>query len=208
MHPRGVVGHLVGWEMALRPSNRKRNVWAVSLLGVQPTDRILEIGFGPGIAIGDLARRATHGHVVGVDRSEVMRAQAARRNAAAIRAGRVLLTVAPVENLPKFEQSFDKVLAVNNMGMRPEPTLRLKELARLMRGAGQIALVSQPRHPGATAETTRSAARDIVGKLEDAGFVDISVETLDLDPPVACVIGTVPNSREGSSSSDRRRDRA
>src|SRR5215475_8150024 len=184
MYLRGVVGHVVGWEMALRPSNRKRNVWAVSLLGVQPTDRILEIGFGPGIAIRELARRATHGHVVGVDRSEVMRAQAARRNAAAIRAGRVLLTVAPVENLPKFEQSFDIVLAVNNMGMWPEPTLRLKELARLMRGAGQIALVSQPRRPGATAETTKSAARDIVGKLEDAGFVDISVETLDLDPPV------------------------
>jgi SAM-dependent methyltransferase len=136
-----------------------------------------------------------------------MRAQAARRNAAAIRAGRVLLTVAPVENLPEFEQSFDKVLAVNNMGMWPGPTFRLKELARLMRVGGLIALVSQPRCLGATAETTKSAARDIIGKLEDAGFVDISVETLDLAPRVACVIGTVPNSRQGSSSTDHRRDR-
>jgi len=119
-----------------------------------------------------------------------------------------LLTVAPVENLPEFGQSFDKVMAVNNMGMWPEPTLRLKELARLMRGGGQIALVSQPRCPGATAKTTKYAARDIAGKLEDAGFADIVVETLDLDPPVVCVIATAPNLSEGSSSTGHRREPA
>src|SRR5215207_3913775 len=86
MDPRGLPGRPAGWEMALRPSNRKRDVWAVSLMDVQPSDRVLEIGFGPGIAIRDLARRATRGQVVGTDRSEVMRAEAARRNAAAIRA--------------------------------------------------------------------------------------------------------------------------
>jgi len=59
MQPRGFAGWLVGWEMALRPSNRKRNVWAVGLLGVEPSDRVLEIGFGPGIAIRELSRRAT-----------------------------------------------------------------------------------------------------------------------------------------------------
>ena len=86
MDRRGLPGRRAGWEMALRPSNRKRNVWAVSLMDVQPSDRVLEIGFGPGIAIRELARRATRGQVVGIDRSEVMRAQAARRNAAEIRA--------------------------------------------------------------------------------------------------------------------------
>lgn len=116
MHPRGLPGRLAGWEMALRPSNRKRNAWAVSLMDVQPSDRVLEIGFGPGIAVREIARRATRGQVVGIDRSAVMRAQAARRNAAAIRSGRVSLTVAPVEDLPGFGRPFDKVLAVNNMG--------------------------------------------------------------------------------------------
>jgi cyclopropane fatty-acyl-phospholipid synthase-like methyltransferase len=89
----------------------------VSLLGVQPSDRVLEIGFGPGIAVRELARRATHGKVVGIDRSAVMRAQAARRNTAAIRAGRVSLDVASVEDPPDFDRRFDRILAVNNMGM-------------------------------------------------------------------------------------------
>jgi hypothetical protein len=49
--PHGFWGPLVGWIMAVRSSNRRRIVWAVSLLDVQRRDRVLEIGFGPGIAI-------------------------------------------------------------------------------------------------------------------------------------------------------------
>ena len=191
MHPRGLPGRLVGWEMALRPSNRTRNAWAVSLMDVQPSDCVLEIGFGPGIAIREIARRATRGHVVGIDRSAVMRAQAARRNAAAIRAGRVSLIVASIDDPPAFERVFDKILAVNNMGMWSEPVLRAKELAGLLRGGGLLAIVSQPRCPGATAATTAAAAGQIVDTLEAAGLVAIRVETLDLKPPVACVTGTV-----------------
>jgi hypothetical protein len=48
VQPRGFAGRLVGWEMAMRRSNRKRNLWAVDLLEVRPTDCVLEIGFDPG----------------------------------------------------------------------------------------------------------------------------------------------------------------
>ena len=126
----------------------------------------------------------------------MMRAQAARRNTAAIRAGRVSLDVASVEDPPDFDRRFDRILAINNMGMWSEPAVRLKDLAGLLRGGGLIAIVSQPRCPGATAETTAAAAREIVEALEAAGFVAIRVETLDLKPPVACVIGTAPAPRE------------
>src|SRR5918996_4943351 len=100
MRPRGFAGRLAGWEMALRPSNRKRNVWAVSLLDVQPTDRVLEIGFGPGIAVRELSRRASQGLVVGIDHSEVMLRQAARRNAAAVGRGSVELRLGSADDLP------------------------------------------------------------------------------------------------------------
>ncbi len=176
--------------MALRPSNRKRNAWAVTLMEVQPSDRVLEIGFGPGVAIREIARIATRGQVVGFDRSAVMRAQAARRNAAAIGEGRVSLMVASIDDPPAFDRPFDKILAVNNVGMWSEPALRLKELAGLLRGGGLIAIVSQPRCPGATAKTTADAASRIVDALEAAGLVSIRVETLDLEPPVACIMGT------------------
>jgi hypothetical protein len=86
--------------------------------------------------------------------------------------------------------------------MWAEPALRLKELAGLLRGGGLIAIVSQPRCPGATGETTAAAARQTVGLLEAAGFAAIRVETLDLEPPVACVIGTAPSVPTPPSSSN------
>ena len=190
--PRGFVGWLVRWEMALRASNRQRNVWAVGLLGVEPTDHVLEIGFGPGIAIRALSRRATHGLVCGVDHSTVMVRRATRRNAVALRAGRVDLRLASVEQLPTFAEPFDKVLAVNTMGMWREPEAVFQALRRLMRPRGRIAIVSQPRCPGATAETTVAAGRERAARLTAAGFTSIRSDTLALKPPVICVLGEVP----------------
>src|SRR6266566_3736004 len=89
LRPHGFRGRAAGWVMATRGSNRERNIWAVGLLDVQARDRVLEIGFGPGIAIQEFARRATSGLVVGVDHSAVMVQQARKRNAAAASAGRV-----------------------------------------------------------------------------------------------------------------------
>lgn len=192
MRPRGFAGWLAGWEMALRPSNRKRNIWAVGLLGVQPSDRVLEIGFGPGIAIRELSRRATHGLVCGVDHSAVMVQQATKRNAAAVRVGRVDLRLGSAEHLPAFAELFDKVLVVNNMGMWREPVERLEEIHRLMRPGGRITIVSQPRCPGATGETTVAAGREIAARLTAAGFTGIRSDMLALKPPVVCVIGEVP----------------
>jgi len=219
--PTGAVGHVAGWVMGRRASNVARNRWAVDRLDVQPADRVIELGCGPGVALAALAGRATRGLVVGVDHSPVMIGQARRRNRAAVRAGRVRLIHTPVERLP-FDASpfgagpggggpvgagpvgagpvgggpvaggpFDAALAVNTVGMWAEPTARLRDIGRLLRPGGRIALVSQPRCPGASAATSAAAAKELSGLLTGAGFTDLRTEMLDLDPPVACVIGYV-----------------
>ena len=191
-HPRGAAGRVTAWEMAHRPSNRQRSSWAVSLLDVQPTDHVLEIGFGPGLAIAGLVR-AGAGHVYGLDHSGVMLRQASRRNAAAIRAGRVTLVRASVDQIPPaLDGPFDAILAVNSLGFWHAPPEQLAELRRRLAPGGRIAVVSQPRCPGATADTTRSAARDIENLLRDAGFTHLSTHTLPLSPPVACVLAASP----------------
>ena len=189
-HPRGVVGNVAGWVMAHRPSTRQRNRWVASLLDVQPADRVLEIGFGPGLAIAELSRRVgPSGHVYGIDRSDVMLRQATRRNAAAIRSGRVTLTLGTVEQLPPvLDGHFDAVLAVNTLGFWRAPAERLAELRRRLRPGGRIVIASQPRCPGATRRTSLDAAREITDLLRAAGFTRTSTEVLDLDPPVVCVL--------------------
>src|SRR5262245_53386487 len=115
--PTGTAGHLVGWIMGRRSSNVQRNRWAVELLDVQPKERVIELGCGPGVAVAALATKATGGIVVGVDQSPVMIRQARRRNAAAVRAGRVRLYHTSVENLSNVDGVFDAALAVNTAGM-------------------------------------------------------------------------------------------
>ncbi|PRX49475.1 methyltransferase family protein [Prauserella shujinwangii] len=189
--PTGAVGHLAGWIMGRRSSNVARNHWAVRLLDVQPTDRVIELGCGPGVALAALATRAPRGLVVGVDHSRVMIRQARRRNRLATRAGRVRLVHTPVESLSISDGPFDAALAVNTVGMWRDPTARLRELARLLRPGGRIAVVSQPRCPGATAATSAAAAHELADQLAEAGFERIRTEMLDLDPPATGVIGHV-----------------
>ena len=156
--PRGAAGRVTAWEMAHRPSNRQRSAWVVSLLEVRAADRVLEIGFGPGLAVAQLVR-AGAGHVDGIDHSGVMVRQASRRNAAAIRAGRVTLIRASAEALPgALGGPFDAILAVNALAFWPAPAERLTQLQRRLAPGGRVAIASQPRCPGATADTSRAAA--------------------------------------------------
>jgi SAM-dependent methyltransferase len=188
-HPRGLGGRLVGWVMAHRPSNVARSRWAVELLDLAPGERLLEVGCGPGVAIATAARAAT---VVGVDPSPVMISQARRRNRRAVRTGRVTLHCAPVEHLPAFDAPFDKALAVNTVGHWDEPAAGLERIRATLRPGGTIALVAQPRNPGATAADTVAAGRKVVALLEGAGYVATRTATLDLSPPVVCALAQRP----------------
>jgi SAM-dependent methyltransferase len=186
--PAGLPGRMAGLVMAYRSSNRRRNAWAVSLLDVQRDDRVLEIGFGPGIAIRELAHLAADGYVCGLDHSEVMLRQAARRNAEAVRRRRVELRLGRAENLPAFETPFDKILAVNALQFWDQPAEPLRELRRVLRNGGRIAIAFQPRGPGATDAAATTGGQKIATALRDAGFSQVRLETLKLKPAVVCAL--------------------
>ncbi len=174
--------------MAHRSSNVSRGRWVVSQLDLSPSDRVLEIGFGPGIAIDALSRRVPTGQVYGVDHSATMVRTAGRRNRRAIRAGRVQLMEGSADALPPTGSPLDWVVAVNSMGFWPEQHRCLQELRARLRPGGRIAIASQPRCRGATAETSRRAGEQIEHLLRAAGYTVGGRATLPLDPPVVCVI--------------------
>ena len=191
--PTGVVGRLVGLFMATRPSNRERNRRTVDLLQIQDGDRVLEIGFGPGLAIEMAARLARSGKVVGVDHSEVMLRQAARRNRAAIAAGRVQLHLAAADALPPFTHLFDKVLASNVHMFLDDPVSTLQRWLVITRPGGWVAITHQSRKQGATDADTAQGAGRIAADLRAAGFTEVRIETLEMKPVnAACVIGRRP----------------
>ena len=89
------------------------------------------------------------GYVCGIDHSELMVRRAKRLNAEGLRRGVVDLRLGSVpEDLPAFDEPFDKILAVNATMFWREPVARLEELRRLLRSGGLIAVAHQPRGPG------------------------------------------------------------
>ncbi|MDQ3154442.1 MAG: methyltransferase domain-containing protein [Actinomycetota bacterium] len=196
--PRGLVGRLAGWQMAHRPSNRRRNAWVVSVLDPRPGDRVLEVGFGPGLAVAEMSDRVgPTGHVYGIDHSEVMHRQATQRCASAVRDGRVTLVHGSVDALPAtLDGPFDAVVSVNSFAFWADSARRLEDLRRRLVPGGRIAIASQARHPGVTRNPER-AGREISQLLEDAGFTRPRVESLDLDPPVVCVLAAADGTDDG-----------
>jgi len=191
--PSGPLGVLAGFVMRVRPSNRLRNARTLDLLDIQPEDRILEVGFGPGVAVARAAELATAGKVVGVDHSELMLRQARRRNAKAIRAGRVELLLGSADALPRLDDRFDKVVAVNVYTFWKDPVSVLSGLRQVMSPGGVIALTLQPRRRGATAGDTRVAAERMSASLRAAGFGEVRTEILEMAPvPAACALGRRP----------------
>ena len=188
--PTGFIGVVAGTIMANRRSNLERNVWAISMLKLRPTDRVLEIGFGPGVAIQKMSEVVTKGVVWGIDHSEVMLKQASMRNNKAISKGRVKLLLGSVSSLSFTDVQVDMILDINSFQFWESPVDGLKKLRTCLAPSGIVALVHQPRQPGSTDEETDRAGRKLADYLEEAGFRDISIEKRSMKPvSTVCVLG-------------------
>jgi len=125
-------------------TNADFGYWVADLLKVAQTERVLEVGCGPGVTIQRLAALAPAGHVAGIDQSREMVAQARARNATEIEAGRVEIRHGSVENLPFDSESFDKALAINSMQVWPDAVAGLREVWRVTKTGGSIAVGFTP----------------------------------------------------------------
>jgi ubiquinone/menaquinone biosynthesis C-methylase UbiE len=107
-------------------------------VAVQPGERILDVGCGPGYYVAELAEQVgAAGHVSGIDPSGPMLAVAARRCAE--------LTNADVQegdatSLPAGDADFDAVLSVQVFEYLPDVEAALAEVHRVLRPGGRVVL--------------------------------------------------------------------
>jgi ubiquinone/menaquinone biosynthesis C-methylase UbiE len=110
---------------------------AVAELGLREGDRVLDAGCGTGRALPPLrAAVGPSGVVVGADLTPAMLAAAVR--AGRHRDGQLLL--ADVAALPLRTESLDAVLGAGLIAHLPNPAENLRELARVVRPGGTLAL--------------------------------------------------------------------
>ncbi|MGZ3097780.1 class I SAM-dependent methyltransferase [Streptomyces sp. H72] len=110
---------------------------AAAQLGLREGDHVLDTGCGTGRALTPLrAAVGPSGLVIGADLTPAMLQAAAR--AGRDRDGRLLLT--DVAALPLRSRSLDAVFAAGLVAHLPDPARDLRELARVVRPGGVLAL--------------------------------------------------------------------
>ena len=130
--------------MIMARMNANCGTWVTDLLEVRSNDSVLEVSFGPGVVIQRLATLASPGRVAGVDPSPEMVQQARARNPTAVESRRIDLRDGSVERLPFDDDTFDKALAINSMQVWPDAARGLREVRRVMKPGGRIALAFTP----------------------------------------------------------------
>lgn len=116
--------------------NRDGEAEAIDELDPAPTDRVLAIGFGPGIGIELLAPRVAL--VAGVDPSKAMVKIATERCREVVAAGRVELVRASADSLPWDDATFDGVITVNTIQLWDPFEASIAEVARVTKAGARL----------------------------------------------------------------------
>ena len=158
-----------------------RIAWAVDVLDLRPTDRVLEIGCGPGVAASLVAPRLTGGSMTAIDRSPTAVTRTHARTSEHIESGRLTVVQASLAEF-RSDQPFDKAFAVNvnvfwttpaeaecrtlRAVLAPQGVVHLvyggpgdasERVATTLRGQGFAAAVRRGPQPGLVCVTGRPA---------------------------------------------------
>lgn len=181
--PEGWMGSFVGLVMKRMNSSAVHH--AVELLALEPADRVLEIGFGPGVGIEETLKRIPDGWMCGLDFSPAMLQKASDKFAVDIAAGRLDLKLADANRipLPLGDESCEKAFAVNVLYFLADPVATLRDVHRILTPAGRIALGVVDGPDLEKMKLTQTGifrgyeAEDVINLLTTAGFKKAHAET-------------------------------
>ena len=152
-----------------RYGNIQKGKYEFALEHVHRARRVLDLGCGTGMLLGELAGRSET--LVGVDSSQGMLKIARGR-------GKFLLVCADADNLPFPSNCFDAVVSITLLQNMPVPSRTVKEMARVLRPRGKVILTALKR------KCDRS---DLEEWVKSAGLAQIESGEVEGSEDVFCV---------------------
>jgi SAM-dependent methyltransferase len=114
--------------------------WAVEVLDPAPSDRLLEIGCGPGVAVSLICPRLSGGTIVAIDRSRPMIDRAVRRNARCVEEGGASFEAVGLSDADFRGMRFDMAFAINVRLFRVDARRELDVLREALKPTGALYL--------------------------------------------------------------------
>jgi ubiquinone/menaquinone biosynthesis C-methylase UbiE len=192
--PSGIFGKFIMADF-LNKHNEKMNHFAVEQLDVQPTDKVLDIGFGGGVTIEEMLQKIDTGKIYGVDFSSVMVEQAKQKFKPEIESNKVSIEVGDVNQLSFVDNTFDKVCTVNTIYFWNDPLASLREIKRVLKNGGKLIIGIRSADKMKELPVTQynfrlydpEAVKDL---LVESGFTNVSIDRRDRDLRLDCVMIT------------------
>ncbi len=146
----------------LNSGNRALNLEAIAALDLQPGMRVLDIGFGGGVSLPELAAGVGDGGAVaGIDLSAAMVSRARGRFEQLVGAGRLELAQGSVGSLPWPDAVFDRALGVNTVFYWPDTAAGFREAWRVLRPGGALVLAMRSQLAVAPARIERFGFKNV-----------------------------------------------
>jgi len=162
--------------------NAALNQFIFDLLAVQPRDKLLEIGFGPGVLIKQLCEQEPASKIIGLDFSPTMLKQAYSLNKKFIKRFQLTLIEGSSDDMPFDFEGFDSVFCANTLYFWQPPEPHLNEVFRVLKPGGKFVMGfrtgeqidAMGLHPSIFARYTPEAVKAL---LLSIGFTDVSIES-------------------------------
>ncbi len=193
--PSGLIGRFVMTKI-FNSGNADLNTFVKECLALESRDKVLELGFGPGKLINEMANITTEGTVEGIDFSKAMLNQAKRENAGHIASGRVLLHECECSSLPFEDGAFDKICSTNTLYFWKKPEDYFSEMYRVLRPGGKVVIGFRDDEQMSNLDLSEDifssfSKNDMVNLLLNAGFKVAKVKEKDGVPFVSlCGVAT------------------
>ncbi len=193
--PSGFIGRYL-MPRLFNVGNADLNAFVKECLDPQADDRILEIGFGPGKLMCEMAEMTTDGVVEGIDFSPEMLKRAAKTNRTHIADERVILHQGECGALPFDDKTFSKLCSTNTIYFWHDPSGSAREMFRVTRAGGKLVIGfrddEQMNGLGLSEEVFRIySQQQVVDLLADAGFSDVHIREKEGMPFVSyCAVAT------------------
>jgi SAM-dependent methyltransferase len=201
-NPEGFYGEVVGDY--INAAFEGLNEWVIHFIDIQSQDQILELGFGPGFAIKNMASKTQSGLVIGIDNSSLMVQKATALNHQAIQEGKVRLIEADVCHLPNFDCKFDKIIAINTTMYWPAQQLEtiFKNLRTHLVPGGTFYIAFQRLFEAYERGDQTPEIKGYMQLLKKAGFLEVNGKVQNIPDKEAaiadsrfiyiCLFGTNP----------------